>query len=258
MGKRDSSRTRVAPVFNKLMDDDPSGRQWLKQLLGLGSSSLQKLDFDPGNLTIPQPRSWGKNERRLAPPASLLAWLVEHASKPSSDSMWGERATRQKREKLVALDAATIAEALRLLKTRPRPRAWYVLEGKSAPDVFLETTNALIVIEGKRTERKATSQTTWMPKRSQMLRHMDAAWEIRRAKRVLGLMIVEGDGGADAVTASSHWTNEAKQQVFDQTLIDSLPHRTVEERSQIAGGFLGVDDVAACLRCVRDQVAAGG
>jgi hypothetical protein len=148
--------------------------------------------------------------------------------------------TRQKREKLVARDPTTIAEADRLLKTRPRPRAWYVLEGKSAPDVFLETTSALIVIEGKRTERKATGQTTWMPKRSQMLRHMDAAWEIRGAKRVVGLMIVEGDGGADAVTVSPHWANEARQEVLDQTLIDSLPHRSVEERAEIAAGFLGV------------------
>jgi hypothetical protein len=158
--------------------------------------------------------------------------------------LWGESVTRQKREKLVARDAATIAEALRLLeiraRTSARAKAWYVLEGKSAPDVYFETTNALTVIEGKRTERKATGQTTWMPKRSQMLRHMDAAWEIRGAKRVLGLMIVEGDGGADAVTVSHHWANEARQQVLDKTLIDSLPHRSVEERRQIAAGFLGV------------------
>jgi hypothetical protein len=153
--------------------------------------------------------------------------------------MWGTDATREKRKKLIARDPATIAEAVRLLKTRTRPGVWYVLEGNSAPDVFLETTNALIVIEGKRTERKGTISTTWMPKRSQMLRHMDAAWEIRGAKRVLGLMIVEGDGGADAVTVSSHWANQAKQQILEHTLTESFPHRRVEERRQIAGGFLG-------------------
>jgi hypothetical protein len=154
--------------------------------------------------------------------------------------MWGVDATREKRKKLVARDPATIAEAIRLLKTRTRPGVWYVLEGKSAPDVFIETTNALIVVEGKRTERKATGSTTWMPKRSQMLRHMDAAYEIRGAKRVLGLMVVEGDGGTGAVNVSPHWTNQATQQILAQTLTDSLPHRSVDERNQIAAGFLGV------------------
>ena len=93
-----------------------------------------------------------------------------------------------KTEKVVARDPPTIAGSIRLLKTRSRPGVWYVLEGKSAPDVFFESTKALVVIEGKRTERKALSQTSWMPKRSQMLRHLDAAWEIRDAKRVLRLM----------------------------------------------------------------------
>src|SRR4029077_12605485 len=118
MGKRDSSRTRVVPVFNRLMDVDPSGRQWLKPLLSLGSYSAEKLDFDPGHLMVPHAHFWGKSERRLDPPANLLAWLVCHASKPSSDSLWGESATRQKREKLVARDPDTIADAVRLLKTR--------------------------------------------------------------------------------------------------------------------------------------------
>ncbi len=38
-----------------------------------------------------------------------------------------------------------------------------------------------------------------------MLRHMDAAWDVSGGKRVLGLMIVEGRGGADAITPDKHW-----------------------------------------------------
>jgi hypothetical protein len=240
MGKYDSSRTRVVPVFNYLANAKGKETTWPMPLLRLGSHSAQKLDFDPGHLTSGQQRWWGKNERRLDPPRGLLNWLAENASEPSSDKMWGADATRKKRKQLIARDPTTVAEAIRLLKIRTRPGVWYVLEGKSAPDVFIETTNALIVVEGKRTERKATSSTTWMPKRSQMLRHMDAAWEIRGAKRVLGLMIVEGDGDADAISVSPHWANQAKVQVLEQTLRDSLPHRSFEERRQIAAGFLGV------------------
>jgi hypothetical protein len=240
MGERDSSKTRVTPVFNRLWDMDPSGVSWLVPLLALGSYSSQRLNFDPGQLTSPQPKCWGDKERRLNPPKDLLDWLVNNASRPRSDTLWGGSESRKKREKLVERDPATIAEALRLLKTRTRPGVWYVLEGNSAPDVYLETATAVIVIEGKRTEREATSVTTWMPQRSQMLRHMDAAYEIRGAKRVFGLMIVEGNGGSDAVTVSDHWAKQAQQQILEQTLTDSLPHRNLEEQKQIAAGLLGV------------------
>ena len=57
-----------------------------------------------------------------------------------------------------------------------------MLEGRSRPDACFETDAMLVVIEGKRTERKATAVTTWMRTRSQMLRHMDAALEISRGK----------------------------------------------------------------------------
>jgi hypothetical protein len=69
---------------------------------------------------------------------------------------------------------------------------------------------------------------------------MDAAWEIRGEKRVFGLMVVEGRGGADAVTPDVHWLTEANSQVLEATLTKSLPHRGVSERHQIADDFLGV------------------
>lgn len=239
MGIYDSSRTRVVPVFNALMDRDPSARTWLLSLLRLGSRSTGRPGIPPGALLLGHPRWWGKNERRLDPPKSLLRWLVAHASTPASE-FWGSPATRAKRERLVARDASTILEALRLLNGPTASRAWYVLEGRSQPDACFETDTLIVLIEGKRTESKATTVTTWMSTRSQMLRHMDAAWEIRDGKRVLGLMIVEGPGGAEAVTPTDHWLAQGDRQVLPQTLTHSLPHRSVEEQKEIAGGFLGV------------------
>jgi hypothetical protein len=132
-----------------------------------------------------------------------------------------------------------ITEALRLLQGARATRVWYVLEGQSQPDACLETENLLVVIEGKRKERMATTVTTWMPRRSQMLRHMDAAWEVRGGKRVLGLMIVEGQKGAHAYAPSEYWLKEANDLALEQALVDSLPHRSSVERAQIADGFLG-------------------
>ena len=159
MSTYDSSLTRV-PVFNALLDRDPSGDTWLLPLLQFGSRSPGRLDgLLTGRLLPGHPRWWGKNERRLEPPRSLLRWLVAHACAPASDDLWGSPATKAKRESLVARDAATIDEALRLLETAPTLRKWYVLEGRSQPDACLETDTILLVIEGKRTEHKATAVT---------------------------------------------------------------------------------------------------
>jgi hypothetical protein len=241
MGIYDSSRTRVVPVFDALMDRDPSGRTWLVPLLHLGSRSVGRLEaVTPTALRAGHPRWWGKNERRLDPPKLLLRWLVGNACAPASDALWGGPATRAKRKRLVARDAVTIEQALHLLETSAASRRWYVLEGQSQPDACLETDALLVVIEGKRTEREATAVTTWMRSRSQMLRHMDAAWDISDGKRVFGLMIVEGHGGADAITPTDHWLTQANNQVLERTLTESLPHRSSAERSQLANGFLGV------------------
>lgn len=141
MGTYDSSRTRVAPVFDALMDREPSGQTW--SLLELGSRSVGRLPNSTKPALIPNhPRWWGNNERRLDPPQSLLRWLIANASAPASEGFWGGVGTRAKRERLVARDPEVIAEALRLLKSSSTFRKWYVLEGRSQPDALLETTVA--------------------------------------------------------------------------------------------------------------------
>lgn len=241
MGKFDSSKTRVVPVFDRLHDLDPTGAAWLGTLMALGS----RFGHSPTLLTIgptiqPERRYWGAGERRLPPPLSLLEWLVANASPPSSDALWGSEKVRSQRERLVARDPQTIQAALTQLKGRRTRGAWYVLEGPSSPDVFIETEHVLLVVEGKRTERKLTTDTTWMPRRSQILRHMDAAWEIRAGRRVLGLVIVEGSGGADALAPSRYWIDQANDQVSDDLLENSLPHRDTATRKVLSDGFLGV------------------
>jgi hypothetical protein len=53
-------------------------------------------------------------------------------------------------------------------------------------------------------------------------------------------MIVEGQGGAEAVMPTDHWLTQAHEQVLPSTVATSLPHRSAEEREQIVDGFLGV------------------
>jgi len=132
-----------------------------------------------------------------------------------------------------------VAEAMRLLgrDAIESERAWYVLEGPSCPDVFLETDDLIVVIEGKRTESGPTTATSWMPLRHQMLRHIDAVWDTRDGRQCVGFFIVESGAAGET---PNHWLNAARQTTKPNVLAQSLPHRSQEVRTQIADAFLGV------------------
>ena len=240
MGIYNSSTTRVQPVFDRLVDSDPTGRSWLMRLLQLGSRAGEiALPQDVGELESGHPRWWGQHERRLRPPARLLEWLVQNVSE---DAVIRSKDTGPKREKRLLLaqhDPLTISDALSGIRQARERRAWYLLEGESCPDAFIQTANTLLVIEGKRTESSCTSKTTWMACRSQLIRHMDAAFEMHDGRRVLGLLIVEGPDSSDGLTPSPFWLREANDQISRETLTASLPHRTPEERHALASGMLG-------------------
>lgn len=241
MGRYDSSRTRVTPVFDALLARDPTSQSWLPTLLalpeGVGTIPTPIVPA-PGLLT-----SWGSGtqERSLPPPRSLLRWLVQQATLPIDAVARDTGETRARREALIRRDPATIAEALaRLSRPRLPARAWYILEGPSRPDVYLETPELLVVIEGKRTEAGPTTYTTWMPGRHQMLRHLDAAWELRGGRALAGFFIVEGAGSAEDLAVPPLWQAAAQTTVSPQALASSLPHRSPEEQQAIATAFLGV------------------
>lgn len=103
--------------------------------------------------------------------------------------------------------------------------------------MFIETSDLIVVVEGKRTEPAPTTDTGWMPGRHQMLRHLDCAWEIRGTKRVAGFFIVEGDGSGDIPDA---WRKVVRDTVSSGTIALSLPHRSGEEQNAIVSCFAGV------------------
>lgn len=194
MGKKNSSKTRVDPVFRSLYERDGADKPWLPRLLKLpiGGRAISlplKTDF-----TIKE-MYWGANEKKLQPPLALLSWLIRHPRKPSKGSLSKDPAKARKRKEWIGGSQDRILEGLRLLRNNPKGEDWHLFEGKTQPDVFIETPHLLIVIEGKRTEREPTTSTKWMPVRHQMLRHLDGAWEIAAGRSVIGFFIVEGEDG---------------------------------------------------------------
>ncbi|HEX7440750.1 MAG TPA: hypothetical protein VF319_11715, partial [Caldimonas sp.] len=168
----------------------------------------------------------------LDPPVSLLAWLVRNLKPPA-----GASTIDSQRQLLLEYDPAAVAGALRLLRTDGGEGGWCIFEGQTFPDALLVTPDALIVVEGKRTEAGPTESTTWLTGRHQIWRHIDAAWEIRGRRHVFGLFIVEGDGSGDVPPV---WRTAIQAALTPETLTSSFPHRGPEEREAIARCLLGV------------------
>lgn len=237
MGAKNSSKTRVAPFFDALLARDSTGRTWLRQLIKLVAGAGNPISATAfGDISE---HCWGQQEKSLRPPRGLLKWLVQNPPSEPPLSLGSDPETIEKRQGLLRCDKSIIDEALRKLDCEPLPdKAWYILEGPSYPDVFLQTPSTIIVIEGKRTERDPTRKTTWMPIRDQLLRHIDCAWEIRGTRSVLGFMVVEGD--SEACDVPQRWITLVQESRDKEVLNGSLPHRDELERAAIARAVLGV------------------
>jgi hypothetical protein len=230
-GKYDSSKTRVRPVFDALW---ASGRDWLPQLLELPTGGCKDAEVASGDLTITDGR-WEPQEKCLNPPVSLLSWLIRNV-----DSLVSTALDNELRRLLSVGDPKTIQDALHLLRTEDASRAWYIFEGPTCPDVYLVARDALVVVEGKRTEHSTTTDTKWLNGRHQIWRHLDAAWEIRGRRAVYGLLIVESDAASTDGSVPELW-RKAGQACLDPTaLLTSFPHRSAEEVVAISRCYLGV------------------
>lgn len=231
-GTRDSSKTRVAPFFDELRRHDAFGQSWIPGLLSLPSYGSDKPR--PTTVTGLKETGWGNTEVALRPPVSLLSWLLRNLRQPSSVP---HTKVQQERKELINGDVSRIKQGLDRLRSGHSSKAWYVLEGDSRPDAFLATNDVVIVIEGKRTEAGPTTSTTWLDGRHQMLRHLDAAFEIAGRRSLYGFFIVEGD---DHGKVPPVWVEASRQTLSPISVDQSLPHRPAVERQVITAAFLGV------------------
>jgi len=248
MGVCDSSKTRVVPVFDQLLERDRTGQKWLPKLISLpigGNRISVKSNCDFGIEEV----VWGDKEKRLDPPVALLSWLIRHLHLSQNTVLPEEEnpETTEKRRRLIEGDFKLVKEALESLRKKPTKKAWFIFEGQTQPDVFISTPSLIIVIEGKRTEEKPTTNTTWMPCRHQMFRHIDCAWEIRGSRQVIGFFIVEGNG--TDLSVPNNWKMFAQNTITEEVVTASLPHRGPIEQQGIASSFAGV----TTWQCICDK-----
>ena len=231
-------------MFNHLRESDRTGASWLDRLIRIGSRiDLAKVPPDLGQVMNSLP-SWGKgNEKPLPAPRELQEWLVRNISLEAVIENQVSEKSQEKREALAAGDPEVLSEALYSISRVPAGKVlrakWYIFEGPSKPDAFVETDTFILVVEGKRTEPSLEIDTKWMEHRPQLIRHMDGAMTIAEGRTVLSLLLVEGRSD-DPMTVPVKWTCELEEHLQPDQLALSLPHRSDEERQLIVNGVLGI------------------
>jgi hypothetical protein len=233
-GKRDSSKTRVQPVFGQLLSRCQDGSDWLPSLLRLTTPQdhlSAGLVASPGTLLSGADTCF---ERRFPPPERFLRWLIEHPDAMAwpkqgpMEHVFGAR-TQRMREALFgrnglsaqaeAQDAA-LSQMARYGASKSR-RRWWTFEGFTHVDCCLETKNLLLFIEGKRTDRVSRA-TAWYPQRNQLARNLEVAKEHAHGREYALLLIAE---------------EEPQPEELD--LPPGLPHLEDGERDGMLSHFLG-------------------
>ncbi len=267
MGKYDSSRLKVVPVFSALLKANLWSQFFecvnVHATVGDGNCVEKTLKLPVFEEHEPEVRfgdksSVGQGEKALPPKVDLLKWIVQNCT----DSRYvksPKQGTSQERKDLFtcphkreeAVKAITELSNQHGITAQGEannfPRKWYILEGASRPDVYIETATFILVIEGKLTERTFTTSTSWLKHRDQMIRHMDALYPMEGSpsKPIFGLYILPSESDYYNVFRSKDHPifpdlpgKICRYQDFS-IWKESLPHRKSDTIGQMYSHFLG-------------------
>lgn len=257
MGNRNSSVTRVWPLFDRLFDQDPSGKSWLVPLLRLGSRSAEATSAifrDHGpllpelarfDLSMPGPliKVLGSSrmerlktirnayERDIPPSTTFLRWLLHNPDRLVWPRGTGGRerifanSTTERRKRLLAGDIEVRDEALAELDRSGEKGSklrWWAFEGFTSVDCLLETEHLLVLIEGKRTEGISES-TDWFRGRNQVIRNLEVAQTMTGATKEYAVLLCA----------------EKSIELPDAAWRDSLPHFSDQDILELKRHYLG-------------------
>ena len=228
MGKYDSSIYRVRPLMEYIEGSD----------VAFGSL-LSLVGIEP----LGKPKIYRYNgeeckEMQLKPTKKHLMALIDIMAIKDHT---GASVKGEKRCALFFGNAREREDACKMAKREleekygdltPSSRSWYVFEGFTNPDIFIEGDDYVIVCEGKWTEPHITTTTTHLSGageyRNQMIRHIQGALNYTRdtGKRVYAFYIVDGECGyLDDLTGESL----ARQLELETVKLSADEKRTISE-----------------------------
>jgi hypothetical protein len=249
MGEKNSSVTRVWPVFLELMCGSRTTSDSLRLLLDLvfkssGNTLAAQLRDSAGEV-IPSliekpiiPRTeYGMAVRlpncfeySVPPTERFLIWLIEESGRGCMPrtGLGTARKDAGRRPDLFGDNEVRRSdarkEAIRNLYVTGVNRSkneWWVFEGPTSVDCFLETSDMVLFIEGKRTDSVADC-TDWCPSRNQIARNLEAVQSIAKGKRY-GVLLAA----------------EKHIDISPSAIVQGLPHMSEPERRFLGEHYLG-------------------
>lgn len=239
MGIYNSSLTRVKPLFDFINSDIDK----LNCFLGLFDYN-KKIDKN-SSIQV----SYAENEKKIPPSKSLLIWMLNNLDKLNKVYNYGASSTNSetytKRESLFSGDAKTITQAINLIQTSHilPERAWYIFEGNTVPDIFIETDDSIFIGEAKRTEKDITTKTKWLGERDQLIRHIDSLLD--QPKSIYSFYILEKDE-----YLNGFYKERMKLYSNKDYFLRNLKHRDKATINRAINSFIGYvfwSDIAECF-----------
>lgn len=230
MGKYNSSIYRVKPLMTVIEND----RQAFEKLLKL---------VEIENLSAPFCFYYdGENckEKRLKPGKDHLLKMIDYMSKKKFEKA---DVNNEKRRKLYYGNDKERTEAQLEAQNELNSnynyltaagKEWYVFEGFTAPDIFIEGEDYVIVCEGKWTEAHITVETANLRAeegeyRNQMVRHIQGALNYSN-KKVYAFYIVDEECG---------YLNDLEKTAFEKQLSQETITLSDCEKAEILNSFYG-------------------
>lgn len=223
MRKYDSTKTRVTPLFDYIGVDIEK----LNRMLALINPAV---NLESEIIS----RNYGNNEKTIPPSPSLLKWCIRNYEKLNQErnehSKEKSPETYKQRKRLFTGDLTTINNAINKIDENPTiQKKWYIFEGYTHPDIFIETDDFLLIGEAKRTENKITDKTEWLKPRDQLIRHVDALID-NTTKRIISFYLI------DRKKESEYKMDRYQELNYYEK---SLPHRKKKEIEQIFQSYVG-------------------
>lgn len=250
MGKYNSSKYRVRPLMEVIENDFST----LTRILKL-------VDID--GLSLPQSYWYDgidRQEMQLKPSKMHLIKLIHYISQKDFEETV---ITNKKRKTLCIPDKnnpnsrmeardEAIAELDRTYEHMTAScRAWYVFEGFTCPDIYIEGDDYVILCEGKWTEPHITVQTTNLTSkngeyRNQMTRHIQGTLNAT-TKKVYAFYIVDKDCG--------YLEDVTKEAFCNQLSLETIPLDPVEKASIMDSfkGYITWQDIEDIIPSIHFQ-----
>jgi hypothetical protein len=259
--------TPLEAFFTTLFTRDAAGGSWLSALLAAtpyGAQRLGEYVQSPGWLQTQlavrtASGRLGCFEYPAVAPRRLLRWFIDHPDQlvwPADAAAGASAETTLLRRALIDDDppGAQARAQDRARDLLPRSSgltpAWWRFEDMTTLDCVLITERLVVGVQGMTTEDLSPA-TSWYPKRSQLVRNLEAARHLADGKRFATLVL------------SRRPVAHASDEQLERSLPEAASHLDEQERRELHDAFLGNltwDDACEAVGIPRgslpDSVAA--